>query len=194
MARVEVLGDDVTGDVKEITKRTGDLRPLLDALAQGLDGIIQRSFANSRSPRGKEFANLAKSTKDARRKGTNKKARKQMRPMINTEQLRLATFVRTSLDGVSIEFGTGKNALYGLAHLREVTLDFSKKLTRIRNKEREVTGVETHSTTRPARQYLPVDDDANAPSFDGGEAANWYRKMQSAVGSWILNGEVERGR
>lgn len=95
-ARISFNGDKASKKLAEMIERSKDLSAPLSAGAAAIKKLIDDSFRNSVSPAGEAWKDLAPSTVEKRRKGSNK-------PLVDTGILRAAAFAR--VDGNSIVFG-----------------------------------------------------------------------------------------
>jgi phage virion morphogenesis protein len=149
--------------IADMEARAKDASPATKVAAATLDTVIQSSFELSNSPQGEPWAPLAESTIAQRRRGSS-------RALVDTGQLKAATFTRASKTGVM--FGvSGAPATYAGTHQFGTT-----KAGRSRNVKIK------------ARPFLPLDD-SGKPVFSGGRAAKWLKRAQKRVTDYILHGK-----
>lgn len=123
-ARIEVVSDQVTEDLRAQRRRVTDLYKILKSEVAGLDAVIGDAFRDARSPMGEKWDDLADSTKEGRRKGNGKRKNLDPQPLRDTGILEKRVIVRAAKK--ALEFGIGADALYGLVHVfggeRKITI------------------------------------------------------------------------
>lgn len=146
-----------------VLERLGNLEPVLRKRAALLDGVVQTSFRQSKSPLGEAWAALAPSTVERRRKGSSK-------PLVDTGQLRQSVTIVAGKDRIT--FGvSGPAQTYGPVHQFGTSRAGRKRNVRI-----------------PRRAFLPIDTSGET-SFATGAAKRWFDGTAEAVVQYVLHGK-----
>jgi len=147
-----------------VLERLGNLEPVLRKRAALLDGVVQTSFRQSKSPLGEAWAALAPSTIERRRKGSSK-------PLVDTGQLRQSVTIVASKDRIT--FGiSGPAQGYAPAHQFGTSRAGRKRSVKI-----------------PRRAFLPITPQGET-SFATGPAKAWFDKTGEAIVAYVLHGKT----
>jgi len=160
-----------TDKVEAMIARMADLSVPLAVEAVTLDALIQRGFAQSRSPWGEKWApvlerdrGIAGHTSIRTSRGVFRSVAKGARPLVDTGLLRGSIVVRAAKDAVVVGV-SGAAATYATVH----QFGFSP---------RNIT----------ARPFLPVDK-TGTPDLSRGPAKKWAEQVRKRIESYIVKGK-----
>jgi phage virion morphogenesis protein len=146
-----------------VIERLGNLEPVLRTRAALLDGVIQTSFRQSKSPLGEAWKALAPSTVASRRKGSSK-------PLVDTGEMRQSITIVAGKDRIT--FGiSGAPQQYGPVHQFGTSRAGRKR-----------------NVTIPRRAFLPIDKSGET-AFTTGAAKRWFDGTAEAIVEYVMHGK-----
>lgn len=214
-AKIEFKGQKAAQNLHAMIERAKNFTPALQAGAAAIDKSIKDTFRRSEGPDGTPWKDLAESTIESRRKGSDK-------PLIDSGVLQAAAYAR--VDGNAIVIGDGMS--YAAAHQfgfvrkgqykpkkksasksRAPKAPRASKVTKARLATRALRSTasalgagsrfgggrdrtgESYTITVPARPFLPVTADGKLVKT--GPAGAALEKMGAYVQKYIATGKLK---